>query len=876
MPAKPLPQPLPVLSPSPAEASLPTSDAVRADASAAPPATDAPPAADAPLAAVAPLATDAAVEATATAAAVRRASQEPPTVATAGREDLDATLPVVRLEVVGMHCAGCVGRAEKALQSVGGVVSASVQLASETGVVRSAAGAPPPTTELLAALARVGLEGKILSETGPTALNGAAEKGAAEEGAAADGSAPPETKSRTTRFADGLAAWGRVHARRAAEARAWKLRFRLAIALLVPTAWIYLFPWGAPVAEAVVAGSLALIGQVVIGGAFYKRAWEAARGGAATMDTLVSLGATAALCSGFAEAWLATAGHALHAGGGHSPTMAFLDGLVILAFVSLGRSWEAAAKGETTAAMAELTALFPRSAVRRRNGRVEAVPAEELQVGDEAVVAPGETIPADGVVLDGASTLSQAWLTGEAMPVPCNPGDLVHAGAVNGPQSLGVRVERPAGAALLAQLVDRVREAQESRPAIQRLVDRVVGRFVPAVLGIAFVTLFAWGFIGDDWRQGWRCLTAVLVVACPCALGLATPTAVLVASGTAARKGIFVQRAEHFEALAEVRTVLFDKTGTLTQGEPEVVSAAPAIPVSAAPAVPDAEGGRRLWSLAAAAEAASRHPFAAAVLKGAAARSISYVAGTELEIVPGEGIVVRTASGRVAVGNEALLQREGAAVSDSAAWGVDRAAGSAPLGVSCDGLYLGRLTLADPLHPESAAAVRELLSLGLRVEMVSGDHADAAARAARLLGIEHVSAGVHPQDKERIVRERQATFGKTAMVGDGVNDAAALAAADAGLAMGQGTASATLSAGMVLTRRDPRLVAAAVRLSRRTARIIRENLGWAFGYNVLLVPAASGALLPLFGVWLPPSLSAAAMALSSVSVVLNSLRLRAE
>ena len=726
----------------------------------------------------------------------------------------------VRLDVEGMHCASCAGRVERALGGVPGVTSARVNLVTnQASVAFDPAQARPE--QLVAAVEHSGYAAHVTPSQQP-------------HDAMAD------------------------HA--AHEAVNWRQRLWVALILLVPLLLLSWFgPWSG---RALLVAQLLLVTpiQFYVGWPYYVGTWQRLRHGGANMDTLVALGTGAAYLAGLgALVWP-------HAGSGHA-SMYFLDGALILTFITLGKYLEVRAKGRASQAIRRLLDLAPPVAFVLRNGQPERVPVEAVAVGETLLVRPGDKVPLDAEVVSGTSSVDQSWLTGESIPVEKQPGDTVLAGTLNGQGSLTARVLQPAGNTTLARVIELVRRAQESKTDVGRLADRVVGWFVPVVLGIALLTLLAWGLLGGDWALGLTATIAVLVIACPCAMGLATPTAVLVGSGRGAEQGILIKEAHALEVAGQLTTIVLDKTGTVTLGRPQVTDIVPAEGISE----------EQLLASAAAAERLSQHPLATAVVQEAERRRLTIPQADHLEVIAGQGIRAVIGETHVLVGNEHLL---GAAGLDLTTWHgrIDalRRGGRTPLLVASDGRLLGIVAVADPVAPHSREAVAGLKRLGLDVQLLSGDNRTTAEAVAHEVGIATVLAEVLPDAKQAEIRRLQAAGRTVAMVGDGINDAPALVAADLGIALGSGSDVAIESAEIVLVQQDLRAVVRAIVLSRATLRTIRQNLAWAFVYNLLLLPLAAGVLVPHFGLHIPPAAAAAAMALSSVSVVSNSLLLRSK
>jgi len=581
-----------------------------------------------------------------------------------------------------------------------------------------------------------------------------------------------------------------------------------------------------------IAGVLAAVAVLVCGHSFTTGAIARARHRAADMDTLVALGIWSALLWSW---WLLVSG----AGGPY-----WFDGAVMItAFILIGRALEGRARRRTGAAVRALMNLAPQTARVERDGRLEEIPAAELVVGDVCVVRPGESIPADGKVVEGDTSVDESMLTGESVPVEKAPGDPVTGATVNGGGAFRMRVGAVGAKTALARIVEAVRTAQASRAPVQALVDRVSAVFVPIVIAFSFVTLAAYGF---DSEAVMRAVT-VLIIACPCAMGLATPTAIVAAVGHGARRGILFKGAGAIERVGKLRTIAFDKTGTLTEGKPEIVAVVPR------PGVDD------LLRDAITAEDLSEHPLAQAVRD--AAEGVEPQPVQKFRAVPGRGVRVDVrGGGTILLGSPRFLREQEVDVTP-----LDAVKGTI-LAVARDGELRGHLVVSDSARATASEAIRELSGLGVRTVMLTGDREESARLVADAAGVDEVAAGLLPDEK----RERLATFAApVGMVGDGINDAPALAAADVGIALAGGTDIALETADVSLVRPDLRLVPEAVRLGRRTMRVVRWNLVWAFAYNVLAIPAAAG-LLPIP---VHPSAAAAAMAMSSVLVVGNSLRL---
>ena len=737
-------------------------------------------------------------------------------------------MPAQIAPVRGMHCAACVGRVERALTGVAGVERASVNLATEQATVSF----DPERTSFDALQAAVRAAGYELV---PPSIDEA-------PGAALDAE----------------------RAAREAEQRREKIKFVVGAVLSAPVllgGMSHILPW---VPAALQNPWLLLIlttpVQFWVGWQFHRGFLHDLRYRSASMSTLVSVGTSAAY---FFSVAVTLWPHAFPAHG-----VTYYDvSAVVITLVVLGRWLEARARGRTSEAIRRLVSLTPRTARVVRAGAEVDVPTTEVRVGDFVRIRPGERVPVDGVVTEGASTIDESMLTGESLPVEKAPESKVFAGTVNRTGSFIFRAARVGSETALARIVALVAEAQGSRAPIQRLADRVAAIFVPIVLGVAGLTFLAWWAFGPE-PAALFALTnavAVLVIACPCAMGLATPTAIMVATGRGAERGILVRSAAALELLERVDTVVFDKTGTLTVGRPSVTDVIALPPASEDDVV----------ALAAGAEQGSEHPLGEAIVARAKERGLALPPITGFTTVPGQGIDAMAPDGRVLLGNRTLMDARGvdvgALVPRAQALAAD---GKTAVYLAHGGRALGLLAAADVLKPEAPEAVAALKRRGLAVIVLTGDARPTAEAVARRAGVDKVLAEILPEDKAREVTALKAQGHRVAMVGDGINDAPALAQADVGIAMGSGTDVAIEAADVTLVRGDLRGVVGAFDLSRRTISVIKQNLVWAFGYNVVLIPVAAGVLYPLWGVLLSPILAGAAMAFSSVSVVTNSLRLK--
>ena len=654
-------------------------------------------------------------------------------------------------------------------------------------------------------------------------------------------------------------------------------RFRVSALLSVPIVLIamgHLIP-GDPIGHVLPHGArnwveLALASPVVLWGGlpFFVRFWQSLINRSLNMFTLIGLGVGVAYAYSVVATVAPGVFPASFRGEMGQVGVYYEPAAVIVTLVLLGQVLELKARSRTGAAIRALLGLAPKTARRiRPDGNEEDVPLAEVHVGDRLRVRPGEKVPVDGVVLEGRSAVDESMVSGEPVPVEKGPGDRVIGATVNGTGSLVMRAERVGSETLLAQIVRMVGEAQRSRAPIQNLADRVAAVFVPAVVGIALLTFAIWAAWGPQPRMAYAIVNAVavLIIACPCALGLATPMSIMVAAGKGATAGVLFKNAEAIEVLRDVDTLVFDKTGTLTEGRPSL---------RAVEAVAGWNEGEVL-RLAAGLEAASEHPLAAAIVRGAGERAIAPARAESFESRTGSGVVGRVEGHAVALGNRKLLEglNVDARELEQRAEAL-RAEGATVLFAAIDGKPAGLLAIADPIKPSTPGAVQELRKEGLRLVMVTGDSRTTAQAVAGKLGLDQVVAEVQPYQKLVVVRRLQAEGRVVAMAGDGINDAPALAQANVGIAMGTGTDVAMESADVTLVKGDLTGIVRARRLSNATIRNIKQNLFFAFLYNALGVPIAAGALYPFFGILLSPIIAAAAMSFSSVSVIGNALRLR--
>lgn len=738
----------------------------------------------------------------------------------------------VDLPIAGMSCAGCAQRIEKALTAAPGVNEARVNFATSRATVEF-----DPNVTGREALAQT------VRDTGY------------------------DVPAATSPQVDPL------EAARDAEYAELRRRFLVAAALSLPVLVIAMSHGAIPWLN--FAGvnwlQLALATPVVFysGGPFYRAAWKSLRHGAADMNTLVSLGTGAAyvysVVATVAPQWFSQASH----GAAHGPAVYYEAAAVIIALIVLGRLLESRAKGRTGAAIRRLLNLQPQTARVVRDLREIDVPVDQVVVGDALLVRPGEKIPVDGVVFSGASAVDESMLTGESLPIEKRSGDEVVGGTLNGAGMFRYRATRVGADMALQQIVRLVEQAQGSRAPIARLADVVSGIFTPIVLAIALATFLVWFLVAPvEMRLSMALVNAVavLIIACPCALGLATPTAIMVGTGRGAELGVLIKGGESLENAHKLDVVILDKTGTITAGKPVLMDIAPTGGLSE----------NELLQLAASAERGSEHPLGEAIVRAALERDVALSEPEAFESLAGKGIRAVVHGSSVLLGNAALLHEHSITVDEATASAAARFAdqGKTVMFVAVDGALGGLLTIADPVKPGSPDAIASLKGLGLRVVMITGDHPSTAAAVARQVGIDEVFAQVLPGEKSAKVESFQQDGLRVGMVGDGVNDAPALAKADVGIAIGAGADVAVEASDITLVGGDLRGVVTAIALSKATMRTIRQNLFWAFIYNIASIPIAAGVLYPFTGWLLSPILASLTMSLSSVSVVTNSLRLR--
>jgi len=731
------------------------------------------------------------------------------------------------IKIGGMTCAACAARIEKVVGRLDGVRSAVINLAAEKLTVEYD---PEKVkhTDIQKSVERIGY--KVLASEKPDA--------------------------------DKL--------RKEKEIRVLRIKFIVSAVFAAPLLYLsmghmiglpypmVLDPMEHPLRFALVL--LALTAPIVAAGyKFYTVGFKALFQRSPNMDSLVATGTSAAVVYSLYSTWQIYKGDPMAAEGLYFETAG-----VIITLILLGKMLEAVSRGKTSEAIKKLMRLAPKTATVLRDGKEAEIPIEQVVPGDVILVRPGEKIPVDGTVLEGHTAVDESMLTGESLPVEKTAGDSVYAASINTTGTIRFRAEKVGSETALAQIIKLVEDAQSTKAPIAKLADKVSGYFVPAVFAVAAVAFAAWLIAGEPVAFAVKIFISVLVIACPCALGLATPTAIMVGTGKGAEYGILIKSGDALETAHKVDTIVLDKTGTITEGRPEVTDI---LPVAGSPEV--------LLKLAASAEKGSEHPLGEAIVRRAEKEGIELLKADSFKAVPGQGLEVTVESAKILVGNKRLMEENSISVA-----GVERQAdslaeqGKTPMYVAMNGILCGIIAVADVIKESSRGAIQKLHESGLKIVMITGDNQRTAAAIAKQAGIDAVLAEVLPQDKADEVKKLQADGKKVAMVGDGINDAPALAQADVGIAIGSGTDVAMESADIVLMRSDLEDVPAAIALSRATIKNIKQNLFWAFGYNVLGIPIAAGLLHIFGGPLLNPMIAAAAMSLSSVSVVTNALRLK--
>jgi len=734
----------------------------------------------------------------------------------------------LELPIQGMNCASCVQKLEKALLQTRGVTKAAVNLATEKAKI-----------EYLPSETSLGEIKKAVESSGHKVL----------EFAPSEEVEDPERHIREKEY------------------RKLKMKF---IAGLIMGILIFLgssrhwFPWVPSfLGNFYVLWALATPVQFWIGWQFYKGAWGAFKHRNADMNTLIAVGTSAA----YIYSVTATVFPSFFETGGIKPEVYFDTSALIIVLIILGRLLEARAKGQTSEAIKKLMGLKPKTARVIREGKEMDIPVEEVLVGDTIIVRPGEKIPVDGIVKDGKSAVDESMITGESIPVKKESGDEVIGATINKTGSFKFEATKVGKDTALAQIIKLVQDAQGSKAPIQRLADVISGYFVPIVISIAIATFVIWFNFGPFPALTFALLTfvAVMIIACPCALGLATPTAVMVGTGKGAEKGILIKGGESLETAHKLDTIVFDKTGTLTKGEPEITDIVTINTYSE----------EEILKYSASAEKASEHPLGEAIIKRAREKKIELHDPKNFNAIEGHGIEAEVDRKKVLLGNLKLMQKQQIAVKDLEGKAEELAGdGKTPMYISLEGKAAGLIAVADTLKENSLQAVEKLKKLGLEVIMLTGDNKKTAEAIARKAGIDKVLPEVLPEDKVHEIKSLQSGGRRVAMVGDGINDAPALAQADVGIAIGSGTDVAMEASDITLIKGDLRGVVSAIELSKRTIKVIKQNLFWAFFYNTAGIPIAAGVLYPFFGILLNPIFASAAMAFSSVSVVSNSLRLR--
>ena len=735
------------------------------------------------------------------------------------------------IKVGGMTCAACTQRVEKAIAKLEGISTVSVNLATENA-----------TFEYDPQVIRLSAVKECIEKTGYKALD----KNSVDE--------------------DRL--------RKQKEIKTLWTKFIIAVVFGLPLLYFAMAPmvswWPFPIPKALnpmmfplryAVLQMTLVVPIIIAGyRFYTVGFKALLQRSPNMDSLVAIGTTAAIIFSIYNTYRIAAGHFMAV-----ESLYYETAGVIIALILLGKSLEAVSKGKTSEAIKKLMGLAPKTATVINEGKETQLPIEDVEIGDLILVRPGEKIPVDGIVLEGITSIDEAMLTGESMPVDKKAGDKVFAASINKNGMIKFKATKVGADTALAQIIKLVEDAQGSKAPIAKMADIVSGYFVPVVCGLALLAFLAWFLTGQSLAFSLTIFISVIVIACPCALGLATPTAIMVGTGKGAENGILIKGGEALETAHKINTIVFDKTGTITEGKPEVTDIIPAEGI-------DPE---RLLQIAASGEKGSEHPLGEAIVRKAEKDRMPFLTVESFEAIPGHGIQVNIEQSDIYIGNKKLMDQRDISL-EGLKETSDRLAGEGktPMYVAMDGSLAGIIAVADVVKESSAKAIRKLQTMGIEVAMITGDNRRTAEAIGKQVGIDRILAEVLPQDKSNEVKKLQAEGKKVCMVGDGINDAPALVQADIGIAIGSGTDVAMESADIVLMKSDLMDVTTAIRLSKSTIRNIKQNLFWAFGYNVAGIPIAAGLLHLFGGPLLNPIFAAAAMAFSSVSVVSNALRLK--
>jgi P-type Cu+ transporter len=739
----------------------------------------------------------------------------------------------VTIPIGGMTCAACAQRVEKAIAKLEGVTNVSVNLATEKA-----------TVEYNSQVIRLSAIKQCIEKTGYKALE-------------IDKNTVDEDKIR-----------------KAKEIKTLWIKFIISSAFGLPLLYFAMVPmvswWPFPIPSALnpmlyplrfALLQISLVTPIIIAGyKFYTVGFKALIQRSPNMDSLVAIGTSAAIIFSIYNTFRIINGDFQAVEGLYYETAG-----VIIALILLGKSLEAVSKGKTSEAIKKLMGLAPKTAIVIENGKEIEVPIDEVEIDNIILVKPGEKIPVDGIVLEGNTSIDEAMLTGESMPVDKKPGDKVFAASINKNGMIKFKATKVGSDTALAQIIKLVEDAQGSKAPIAQMADIVSGYFVPIVCSIALIAFLAWFLTGESLAFAVTIFISVLVIACPCALGLATPTAIMVGTGKGAENGILIKGGEALETTHKINTIVFDKTGTITEGKPEVTD------IITMPGVPR----ERLLQIAASGEKGSEHPLGEAIVRGAEKEQLEFKKVEQFEAIPGHGIEVVIDGIKVLIGNRKLMDNRKISLGELTTKSDQLAGeGKTPMYVAMNDQLAGIIAVADVVKESSAKAIKKLQSMGIEVAMITGDNRKTAEAIAKQVGIDRVLAEVLPQDKSNEVKKLQAEGKKVCMVGDGINDAPALVQADIGIAIGSGTDVAMESADIVLMKSDLMDVPTAINLSKSTIRNIKQNLCWAFGYNVAGIPIAAGILHLFGGPLLNPIFAAAAMAFSSVSVVSNALRLK--